>query len=277
MPSVLTRRATTTATTPSTWSGSGSAEDPETLERWLEEWVYGLAPTPSTSRSWATRTGTRCGPAHALSGEVDYGSTRDPGTLRTRTATPSRDDDRARARALAGVAPASSASACRTSSATLPSARSRPICSSSTRPGSSARGRRLPLSIGDPTLVTGATAVTTMFELFAFYLQAGLIDVGVPRRGADRSLRQPEHHRDRRLRRAQDAPAGQRRRLRDRDPRPAADHHAAGRRAFVERLDFQTSPWHSGDPTHDGRWVGGRRAEARDRPRDVRLRQRPAR
>src|ERR671931_1574184 len=37
---------------------------------------------------------------------------------------------------------------------------------------------RLPLSIGDPTLATGATAVTSMFELFAFYLQAGLIDVG---------------------------------------------------------------------------------------------------
>ncbi len=37
---------------------------------------------------------------------------------------------------------------------------------------------RLPLSIGDPTLVTGATAATSMFELFAFYLQAGLIDVG---------------------------------------------------------------------------------------------------
>ena len=40
-----------------------------------------------------------------------------------------------------------------------------------------ARPERLPLSIGDPTLVTGATAVTSMFELFAYYLQAGLIDV----------------------------------------------------------------------------------------------------
>ena len=40
-----------------------------------------------------------------------------------------------------------------------------------------ARPERLPLSIGDPTLATGATAVTSMFELFAFYLQAGLIDV----------------------------------------------------------------------------------------------------
>jgi glutaconate CoA-transferase subunit B len=37
---------------------------------------------------------------------------------------------------------------------------------------------RLPLSIGDPTLVTGSLQATSMFELFAFYLQAGLIDVG---------------------------------------------------------------------------------------------------
>src|SRR5215216_7764454 len=41
-----------------------------------------------------------------------------------------------------------------------------------------ARPERLPLSIGDPTLVTGSTAVTSMYELFAFYLQAGLVDVG---------------------------------------------------------------------------------------------------
>ena len=37
---------------------------------------------------------------------------------------------------------------------------------------------RLPLSIGDPSLVTGALQVTGMFDLFASYLQAGLIDVG---------------------------------------------------------------------------------------------------
>ncbi len=41
-----------------------------------------------------------------------------------------------------------------------------------------ARPARLPLSIGDPTIVTNATAVTSMFELFGFYLQGGLIDVG---------------------------------------------------------------------------------------------------
>lgn len=40
-----------------------------------------------------------------------------------------------------------------------------------------ARPARLPLSIGDPTLVTGATAAMSMFELFAYYLQRGLIDV----------------------------------------------------------------------------------------------------
>jgi glutaconate CoA-transferase subunit B len=41
-----------------------------------------------------------------------------------------------------------------------------------------ARPARLPLSIGDPTIVSGATAVVSMAELFGFYLQGGLIDVG---------------------------------------------------------------------------------------------------
>lgn len=36
---------------------------------------------------------------------------------------------------------------------------------------------RLPLSIGDPALVTGAVAVTGMSELFGNYLQRGLVDV----------------------------------------------------------------------------------------------------
>ncbi len=37
---------------------------------------------------------------------------------------------------------------------------------------------RLPLSIGDPTLVSRSTLVTSQFELFSYYLQGGLIDVG---------------------------------------------------------------------------------------------------
>jgi glutaconate CoA-transferase subunit B len=41
-----------------------------------------------------------------------------------------------------------------------------------------ARPGRLPLSIGDPSLVTGALAVSSMYEIFAFYLERGLITVG---------------------------------------------------------------------------------------------------
>ncbi len=42
-----------------------------------------------------------------------------------------------------------------------------------------ARPARLPLSIGDPTLVTDATAVIPMSDLFGFYLQGGRIDVAL--------------------------------------------------------------------------------------------------
>lgn len=41
-----------------------------------------------------------------------------------------------------------------------------------------AQPSRLPLSIGDPCLVPGATSVLPMFDGFAFYLQGGLLDVG---------------------------------------------------------------------------------------------------
>lgn len=41
-----------------------------------------------------------------------------------------------------------------------------------------AQPARLPLSIGDPTLVSGALAVCSMYDVFAFYLQRGNVDVG---------------------------------------------------------------------------------------------------
>ena len=41
-----------------------------------------------------------------------------------------------------------------------------------------AQPARLPLSIGDPCLVSGAASVCSMYEVFAFYLQRGLVDVG---------------------------------------------------------------------------------------------------
>jgi len=41
-----------------------------------------------------------------------------------------------------------------------------------------AKPARLPLSIGDPTLVSGAASVCSMYDIFAFYLQRGNVDVG---------------------------------------------------------------------------------------------------
>jgi glutaconate CoA-transferase, subunit B len=41
-----------------------------------------------------------------------------------------------------------------------------------------AEPRRLPLSIGDPTLVSGALSVVSMYDIFTLYLQRGNVDVG---------------------------------------------------------------------------------------------------
>ena len=41
-----------------------------------------------------------------------------------------------------------------------------------------AQPSRLPLSIGDPTLVTGSISVCSMYEIFSLYLQRGNVDVG---------------------------------------------------------------------------------------------------
>ena len=41
-----------------------------------------------------------------------------------------------------------------------------------------AQPARLPLSIGDPCLVSGAASICSMYEIFALYLQNGKIDVG---------------------------------------------------------------------------------------------------
>jgi glutaconate CoA-transferase, subunit B len=106
-----------------------------------------------------------------------------------------------------------------------------------------ARPARLPLSIGDPTIVTGATAAVSMYELFAFYLQGGLIDVGflggaqIDRYGNLNTT----------VIGAYDRPQV-------RLPGSGGACEIAinageifvimrqGRRSFVERLDFQTSP-----------------------------------
>lgn len=38
--------------------------------------------------------------------------------------------------------------------------------------------KRLPISIGDPSLVTDSLSVCSMFDVFSYYLQGGLVDVG---------------------------------------------------------------------------------------------------
>jgi glutaconate CoA-transferase, subunit B len=115
-----------------------------------------------------------------------------------------------------------------------------------------ARPERLPLSIGDPTLATGATAITSMFELFAFYLQAGLIDVAflggaqIDRFGNLNTTVIGSY----------EAPKV---RLPGSGGACEIAIHARrilvimrqAQRSFVNSLDFRTSPGHSGDPAHD--------------------------
>ena len=115
-----------------------------------------------------------------------------------------------------------------------------------------ARPARLPLSIGDPTLVSGSTAVTSMFELFAFYLQAGLIDAAflggaqIDRFGNLNTTVIGDY-------------ASPKVRLPGSGGACEIAIHARrilvimrqAQRSFVERLDFRTSPGHSGDPGHD--------------------------
>ena len=124
-----------------------------------------------------------------------------------------------------------------------------------------ARPERLPLSIGDPTLATGSLAVTSMFELFAFYLQAGLIDVAflggaqIDRFGNLNTTVIGDY-------------ASPKVRLPGSGGACEIAIHARqilvimrqAQRSFVERLDFRTSPGHSGDPAHDrerGWWGSG--------------------
>ena len=109
------------------------------------------------------------------------------------------------------------------------------------RPGPRAglRGRRVRRPAGPAAALASATPrssparprSTSMLELFGFYLQGGLIDVGLPGRRPDRPVRQHQHDRHRRLRPPDDAPARLRRRVRDRDQRPPGVRDHAPERA----------------------------------------------
>lgn len=112
-----------------------------------------------------------------------------------------------------------------------------------------ARPARLPLSIGDPTIVTGATAVTSMFELFGFYLGGGLVDVGFL------GAAQIDRHGNINTTAVGDYAAPTTRLPGSGGACEIAIHARQvfvivrqSRRSFVDRVDFRTSPGH-GDPT----------------------------
>jgi glutaconate CoA-transferase subunit B len=108
-----------------------------------------------------------------------------------------------------------------------------------------ARPARLPLSIGDPTLVTGATSIMSQADLFGLYLQGGLVDVALLG-GAQID----------RFGNLNTTVIGDYARPKVRLPGSGGACEIAAnarrtfiimrltRRAFVERLDFVTSPGH---------------------------------
>ncbi|MBK8049496.1 MAG: CoA-transferase subunit beta [Anaerolineales bacterium] len=111
-----------------------------------------------------------------------------------------------------------------------------------------AQPARLPLSIGDPTLVSGATSVVSMADLFGLYLQRGLVQVALLG-GAQID----------RYGNLNTTVIGDYAHPRTRLPGSGGACEIAinaqqlfmimrlKRRAFVEKLDFVTSPGHLGD------------------------------
>lgn len=106
------------------------------------------------------------------------------------------------------------------------------------------RPARLPLSIGDPCLVTGSLAVMPMAELFQYYLQGGLVDVGflgaaqIDRRGDLNTtvIGDDYHHPKVRLPGSGGAcDIAQ-------NAREVIVLMRQSRRSFVETVDFRTSP-----------------------------------
>ncbi|MGC8633192.1 MAG: CoA-transferase subunit beta [Candidatus Limnocylindrales bacterium] len=122
---------------------------------------------------------------------------------------------------------------------------------------------RLPLSIGDPTIVTGSTAVMSMFELFGYYLQRGLVDVGflgaaqIDRYGnINTTVIGPDYaHPKTRL------PGSGGACEIAINARNVFVIMRQSKRSFVERIDFRTSPGNLGGPDgarirREGGWIG---------------------
>ena len=144
-----------------------------------------------------------------------------------------------------------------------------------------ARPARLPLSIGDPTIVTGATAVVSMLELFGYYLQRGLIDVGflgaaqIDRFGnINTTVIGPYDHPTTRL------PGSGGACEIAINARQVFVIMRQSTRSFVETIDFRTSPGNLGGAAEaerirrEGGWLGRGPDGRRHRPRHLSLRRR---
>lgn len=109
-----------------------------------------------------------------------------------------------------------------------------------------AQPARLPLSIGDPTIVTGSLSVMSQADLFGLYLQGGLVDVGflgaaqIDRYGNINSTVIGDYATPK-VRLPGSGGANE----------IALHSHQVfvimrqSRRSFVERIDFRTSPGHA--------------------------------
>ena len=127
-----------------------------------------------------------------------------------------------------------------------------------------ARPARLPLSIGDPTIVTGATAVVEHARAVRLLPPARADRRRVPGRRPDRPVRQHQHDRHRPVRPPDDAAARLGRRLRDRDQRPPGlrDHAPERSAASSRRSTSGRRPATSAAPRQaerirrEGGWLG---------------------
>ena len=121
-----------------------------------------------------------------------------------------------------------------------------------------ARPKRLPDSIGDPALVSGATATMSMHDLFAYFLQGGRIEVGmlggaqIDRWGnLNTTVIGPYDHPATRL-----PGSGGACEIALNAGRVVIVMHQSAR-TFVERVDFITSPGHRNpDGTPRPPWAG---------------------
>ena len=167
------------------------------------------------------------------------------GTERRRPRRRGDHDDQRRARAARRRRSASSASARPTRPPTSPAACTRPTCVLVYESGAigAQAARACRCRSATTTSPRPPTSSSRVPEMFNYWIGGGPHRRRLPRRRADRPLRQHQHDRHRRLRRAEGAPARRRRRPGDRRASPARSSSCCATRSARSwsELDFITS------------------------------------